>query len=1029
MASAETAAWTEYLKWNAAIAEVFYPESDDGRPVYLDVDDEQFPALAAIANCREQDVQTQLCDAARGVLRLNSSEPSMLGSLSHRSGLWLRSWRKTPAAKRFAHEPPPVLAFLAVLSRAADLMGADEQYANNNYYGRLNQLLRVETPRAQKRLTDQYRKHGEALWKLLDVWLIGLDSLRGVPSAFAVSHRYVGLPMSQALVRSRDRAKMHSVFADLGLAAGQQMSSEEMERLLEPYMTSPDSPLSRTLARLWRREGARERIASVATIELESWTGPTQNDDASSPAAGELRLALLQKSFPVPTVEISVFVRSNAVRSEAGFTIESVESDEKPVLPFAAVSGWLRPVRATGIEIGSLLNGVLRLRDERGNDLQRMPRRVVPLRWDELAGAYIEVERVTLTEDFVLLSREESADAVAEALGKVAREGWQRESKRSGLPAEWVLFASVQVLGVLPPGGDDLNVLIPHVRSQVSFSGGMRLPGGIRKFSSLAPPEIRFALEGADRVNFTLMRDPTWEAEPSETADLTATADTVLQQTVAASAGVIPLASCGLADGDYELRVVPEPEGRPQVFQLRLRSGDSVDSLLWTRSPRLVHDLELGHDPGWGLISAAVFDDDCQRGVDGATPFGEPQVAMLGQPAEHPWWAGSGRATPAPAPTLRVATPDPAACINTGRHRIELPTYYGGRVRGTTIEGRCSGCGIVKRYPTYLRRHRSSRASHERITINLREVPPVRAGDLSWDVALDAMMHAGGGAISSLERVALQMQEEASSLFVDQFARTLIALGHVDIARDPTSLRPTTWEITPSALAGTETGNFLCIGYWPADLRRRLSDKAEAVGAEVVGEAVPDGPTRWSLTGCSRDVAQAVAADFEDEGVPVAVNPHAGLDILALLPGLSVVERSLPTIPLPGGRASRFDVSTARWVEVADAATVGSYRLQAFTTWDVVRREENLEAGTAAVATVQLSKHLEAHRVSRPLVAYQPKDRLLLVPLGCDLPGMIGRGAVLLSGRLPAVLPESRCLAYHDVSPDAAARITGLLSN
>jgi hypothetical protein len=1020
-------AWAEYLRWNQAVADTFYPETDDARPVYLDVDEEQFPALAVCFGCSETEVEASLAAAVRGVLHRHINEPQVFGTVLRRSQQWYQSWRRTPSTKRAEQAPPPVLALLALLSRAADLMGADARLAANNYYGRLNGLLEINTPKAQERLVGQYREHAEVLWKLLDLWLTGLEGLRGLPSAFAVSHRYVGLPMSQALVRGRDRAKFHVVFNDLGLAAGQQISAEEMERLLDPYLTREDSPLSRALRRLWTREAARERIASVAAVELEAWQGPDRDDAEGSPSggAGDVRLALLQRSFPVPLLETSIFVRYPGAGSAAELEVMSADAAEKPRVAFAEVSGWLRPVAASGIDVASLLEGVLVMQDGPSRVLRRIPRRVVPLRWDELAGAFLEVERVTLTEDVMILSKVESADAVAKALEQVAREGWSRVDERRGLPEGWVLFTDVQVLAVLPSGGHlDLNVLIPHVRSQVSLAGGMRLPGGLRKFSSLAPPEVRFVMELADEVGLALVRGADWDSDGNDLGDFSRS--TVLQETVSGSAGVWPLSGHELADGDYELLVVPRPVGRPQTYQVRLRSGDSVDGVMWSRSPRLVYDLV--ENPGWGLMSAQDLDDGSEMGVDGATPFGEPpsEVARV-QPAAVLWWSDKAASAPRAENKLRLAQPDPTSCVNTGRHRIILPTYYGGRSSAKTIDGKCEGCGLVKRYPTWLPRNgKRPPSSLKKLEVVVADVRPVEPGELTWDVALDAVMHAGGGSVSALERVALQIQQEASSLFVDQFQRTLVLLGHVDVARDVTTFRPDRWEITPSALAGLADGSYQLIGYWPSLYRRELEKAVLDAGGHLVTERQQEAPSRHVVVDQDPSTLESLVGQFD---FPVTVTDNSGPEILRRLPPLSVVEPALPRIPLPGGRTSRFDVAAARWVDADSTAAPGAYRLQSFSTWDVIRREDDLRDGTARLATVHLSKHLEALRQGRMLLAYRPAERQLVVPLGCDLPGLLGRGVTLLSGKIPTPVQKQRALVYHDVPAEAAELVAGLLSS
>jgi hypothetical protein len=99
------------------------------------------------------------------------------------------------------------------------------------------------------------------------------------------------------------------------------------------------------------------------------------------------------------------------------------------------------------------------------------------------------------------------------------------------------------------------------------------------------------------------------------------------------------------------------------------------------------------------------------------------------------------------------------------------------------------------------------------------------------------------------------------------------------------------------------------------------------------------------------------------------------------------------------------------------------------TRVDVFRTPADLEAGTAALATVQLSKHLAAQHLGRALLAYSPDQQVLAVPLGADLPGLYGRAAVLCSGRLPTSDEKKRVLIYHDVPQRIADALASLLTS
>ena len=63
-------------------------------------------------------------------------------------------------------------------------------------------------------------------------------------------------------------------------------------------------------------------------------------------------------------------------------------------------------------------------------------------------------------------------------------------------------------------------------------------------------------------------------------------------------------------------------------------------------------------------------------------------------------------------------------------------------------------------------------------------------------------------------------------------------------------------------------------------------------------------------------------------------------------------------------------------------------------------------------------KHLAALDAQASLVSYSVPERSLTVPLGCELPGILERAAVLCSGQPPIKVNGQR--RYVDVPEDVA---------
>ena len=242
-------------------------------------------------------------------------------------------------------------------------------------------------------------------------------------------------------------------------------------------------------------------------------------------------------------------------------------------------------------------------------------------------------------------------------------------------------------------------------------------------------------------------------------------------------------------------------------------------------------------------------------------------------------------------------------------------------------------------------------------------------------------------------------QVEGSSLFTDTFSRSLEVRGDLEIERG-TDLAPARWELSPAYLAELATGEFLLTGCWSRDDRDALAEQVEQAGGTLISERDQHGLTRYAATGVLAADLACITATIGTAGVV----PDAAARLASALPPLGALEAALPRVPLPGARRIQwFHLASASWVQVPFANEPGAYRLeQAFARTDVFRTQTDAEAGTAALTTVQLSKHLAARQSGHAMLAYSADQQVLAVPLGADLPGLYGRAAVLCSGGLPS---------------------------
>lgn len=1002
-------AWQEYQRWTRAVADVVYTTQADAVPVYLDLEDEVLDQIASTAG-HEGLARDGLRDA---VIAVTVSRGSFsLARLAAEARLWRRSGNRL--------EPPPWLAFLAITVLAAEAMGAaDDGFNQNNYYARLCSLLRLPADSAEVR--SQYMERAEQMWGDLNRWLEGLEGRRGTPTAYALSFRYVGLPMSQALVRAGDRRKFPLFFAQYGLPAGTELAPEALERYLDAWFASESCPVSASLKKLWEKNSARKRIATVAAVELVGWDGTVPSDQGvGAPALQRVGLmAQLRRGFMGESLDLALTLRAGAEDDfGAGMLVEAADGQWMPVGLVPAVANVWRTSYSSGIDVSSVLEGVVKMKPAAADDhvFTHHPRSIVPLIFDELQAAYVEAERLQLNVDSLLLVRSETkgrplASNVVKVLEGCARPGFTVHRSMDGLPAGWTLVAGVQLFG--SPGSGTYNELVPLARDQLTIAGGMRIPSRIRKWSVVSPPEVRASVESAADLRLMLFDGEDLKKE-------------LRSWTARGGALVVPLSEAQLSVGDYSLALYAGNAKAPlQRATVRLRSADQVDAA-WDLSPRLVYQLSEPGGPLGVLMAREVDGDVSEVFVDGALAVGVTprELDVTVQAPTRTGWSPP-HATP-PPPVVKVGAPEAGSCLVTGAHHLEYPTFMGGW-QPKYIDGVCRYCGLVKRSPGWIPRNGFRKSSAGGVHIDVAGLPPVDAQTSTlWDAALDTLMHLGGGSAGALTTVASQI--DGSSLFTSAFPTRMELLGHIAIERSVDGT-PERWEISPSCLVVRGSDSLELVGFWPADLVATLLDRFAGPGVRLREQPAADQPTRRLLEGA--DVA-LLEEDAEPFG-PVVRDPCS--EILGTLPVLSEVAAAHPRVPMPGfTQAERFDVASASWVQTSDVSRPGGYRLaRGFERLHVYRSESDIARRSAVQGSVYLVKHLAANALGRSLVTFLPTREGVIVPLGCDLPGLYGRAAVLASGDLPQRRRltgerERRCLFYPSITQEQADLLVTLLS-
>ena len=1013
------AGWDRYFRWNKAIAEVVFSRQAAGTPVYLDLEEEILEAIRDMAEPDATEPGATLPKVVKDTLVLNNEISRVFAGHLQRLELW---------RDRRTLDPPPTLALLSMLSLAAESMHTGNGMKPNNFYGRLAELLdlndqKLHWVKSAYRQKVNKRAVSAILWDSLNDWLEMLEGNRGLPTVFALKHAHIGFPLSQALVRQTDRKRFGDLFALNSLPPRSSLPAFDMKNLIAEWMSRKPCPVSNTLKRLWRSDiEARERIIRVALLTLESWDGipvtPLTSDNNSRVAADMVRAKAVLRTFPVRRLDIGLVILAHStadvelceVIGAGGTAVGSLE-----LVPMA--SGYLTLADPDAIHTATFLRGDVTLqRANQSRPLRRRPRRIVPMRYDNLLMSFVECERAQLGEELLVLVRSEIVPKVIELLEVVARPGFIANDDLEGIPDEWTLFTNVQVLSSIPVEQRskllvDLNVFQPIALSQVILQGGLRLPGHIAKWSSALPPELRVSVDVEAELRASIICTRSFTSPiPHE------------RKTVGSGAVLIwDLAEEMLLDGDYEISIYQD--GEPiRVQTLRLRSADnpavSVD-----------HDLlPIAHDPdaqGFGLMAirttnADALDRACEISVDlnGADP-----------PAVPGWYVA--RKTPTkqriPPDQVNFPAPEQNSCMVTGAHLMSLEMATS---EVSTVKGVCTCCGLVKRYPAMHGKSKATRRKSNTLPprINVSGVTPVRTtASIDWAAAFDAVCHVGMGAASALARIALQM--ETTNLFSDAFERKLELLEHIEVERSSHSFKTTSWEVADPLVVGLADGSAVMVGFRSERMMVAVEDYVWGCKGTLATEKDVDAPPVMRVTGLLKPELEKLVIHIERTiDKRTRFIPHAAERLCTCLLPLSQARKGLPMTSAVTARSyETWNTLTAQFEQVSHAEYPGAFRLTNFTHTYIYRDAKDLGAMQAILGDARIVKYLAAADSRRSLVGYNPEKQVLYVPLGADLPGLYGRVAVLASGYPPVENTEEHILEYRNVPKKLAGHLNYLL--
>lgn len=1047
--------YEEYLKWNEQVNQFFLREDMEGKPLYLDPQPELYRHLEERFGLEHGRGKDRLLEVVRNVMNSSSSSKELFAVYEREVTLWGKNARALSNRARYEDRsyPPPVTALLVTTVIAAQSMQEstrDGKYVSStNYYNHLLTVFGLQEADKEKLRLDF--RVTEEFWEAFNWWLEDMEGRFGLPTAHANHHRYVGLPVSQAIIRMADRQAFQRMFAQYALLPGSLLSPVEMESLIDEWTSIHGSGASKEFLQKWNQAAdVRERIAETAITELRAWDGDVDRVERSGSGTMSVSSFSREETTWVPLAMVLRGRHGDTESVDLGLALRRAgdmqswslvhEQGEVPLRPRELSSTHVYAAGyEIGIDSGQLLTREIRLAGPDGRVMQRRPRHIVLLIQDEAAGAYLETRRaVSGARHRILVSPDAPPDMIEElrTLLTLTSFAGNKDLRVEGIDQDWLIidgFIPGAVANIADFTSSEVTALIAPIETQFTVQGGLRLPGRLKKWHAAALPDIIVTTAPATNASFELRLTPGAQGEKVA----------VLQAGI--SGPCIVQLPDSLAAGDYRVSLhksrgkskSSNPTPPLQTETLRLRTGTQQDYEGLVRHQGAAHDTR--------PISAA----SALTGIDAAdiTVLGVDVLAEEGKifdgglPSEVDWSALHHRQSTS-RESLSLPAPAPDACIVTGSHVFQFPTFIDGKTKGKWQTGTCSRCGAVRRTPIswvdamkpeFRREYEERRgralnavrneASGQSKAAFAERLPEVHVHDIRTDVVGDALVHTHSGDIAALQAIVSQSGTNTG----DQanLLRDLSALGLMETTRDD-SFRRERWEITPPALLMLANGRVALGGGWSLERMAGLRAVVDDLEAELhPSRSLAELPT---VTGASAsDLLEYIELDGVD-------NAEESWRLIAgQLPALSEVASNLSrrNMRLEQGPFQRFQLDSLAWIDVSGWDAPGLYRRdRGYHRRDYwYRTEHDVEIGTAAAVDVELGKHLLAQAAGRTLLGFHHDEQILTTPLGARLPELYERAAVLSSGCLPESSPGGFHHAYRDVTDELAAALRARMSS
>jgi len=482
----------DYIEWNNLIAKNFFNETNEGKEVFLYVNDEVIEKIGKPSKSGVEDFIRAIqvgpsCVKAEGICKKAYNT--------------FKNWRKKIDIE---FEYPPYIGYLAFLVLASV---TETDYAPHSYYPRFWKLLGEKEDKGK----PKYFYKMEELWYDLEKWSV--EEKGEEIGRFVVRIRggycHVGIPRSQTILSEYERKHLPTIFDRAMLDPTDPPPSELISRILMEYGKDTLEKQTKKLLENVQENTElqsllKKALGEYVLDELEEWDGTveyiiSEEKKPSQKVHTGLRICLLLDSV---ARQVTSYFRFKTTRPfpEDGLDLK-YNDDNRIWYCVEEYGGWSKPIRhydkdGSSIRLSASLFDWTKgahLVDEENRwhaRLRGRDTRLFRLKIDGLPD-WIETQKLERNIEFLIACQ---GDDIVKVInwGKDCCEVFE-DLSFSGLPQEWRMFHGKNASESCP----GIDVLIISSSARLVLKGGIKA-GRTNRYFSFAPPKI--ALENASGV-------------------------------------------------------------------------------------------------------------------------------------------------------------------------------------------------------------------------------------------------------------------------------------------------------------------------------------------------------------------------------------------------------------------------------------------------------------------------------------------------------------------------------------------------